>query len=90
MIDKINTRNEKNDKTVRDRNRNTVVDVEEARSDEDDDDEDDNSEVGPSDTVQTELYDRPLASVKQEFKTRWSSTHGMGESLMKVQESVQM
>ena len=61
VIDKRNTRNEKNDKTVRDRN--TVVDMEETRSHGDDDDEDDNSEEGPSDTVQTKLYDRPLVSV---------------------------
>ena len=40
--------------------------------------------------MQEELYDRPLASVKQECQTRWSSTYGMGESLMKVQEIVQM
>ena len=34
-----------------------------------------------------ELYVRPLTSMKKECKTRWSSTHGMGESLVKVQEN---
>ncbi len=28
--------------------------------------------------------------MKQEYPTRWSSVYGMGESLMKVQESVKM
>ena len=48
------------------------------------------STIGHTDLVkvQKELYDRTLTSVKQECPTRWSSTHGMGESLMKVQENV--
>ena len=48
------------------------------------------STIGRNDLVkvQKELYDHTLASVKQECPTRWSSTHGMGESLMKVQENV--
>ena len=40
--------------------------------------------------VQKELYDHPLVVLKQECKTRWSSTYIMGESLMKAQESVQV
>ncbi len=50
------------------------------------------STIGRNDLgkVQKDLYDRTLTSLKQECPTRWLSVHGMGESLMKVQENVQM
>ena len=40
--------------------------------------------------MQEELYDHKLGMLQQECKTRWSSTHAMGASLMTAQESVQM
>ena len=50
------------------------------------------STIGRNDLgqVQQELYDHKLGMLQQECKTRWSSTHAMGDSLMTVQESVQM
>ena len=44
------------------------------------------STIGRNDLakVQKDLYDRTLTSLKPECPTRWSSLHGMGESLMKV------
>ena len=39
--------------------------------------------------VQQEMYDHKLGMLQQECKTRWSSTHAMGDSLMTAQESVQ-
>ena len=50
------------------------------------------STIGRNDLgqVQEELYDHKLGMLHQECKTRWSSRHGMGDSLMTVQESVQM
>jgi hypothetical protein len=50
------------------------------------------STIGRNDLgqVQEELYDHKLGMLQQECKTRWSSTHAMGVSLMTVQESVQM
>jgi hypothetical protein len=50
------------------------------------------STIGRNDLgqVQEELYDHKLGMLQQECKTRWSSMHAMGDSLMTVQESVQM
>ena len=50
------------------------------------------STIGRNDLgqVQEELYDHKLGMLQQECKTRWSSTHAMGDSLMTAQESVQM
>ena len=50
------------------------------------------STIGRNDLgqVQEELYDHKLGMLQQECKTRWSSRYGMGDSLMTVQESVQM
>jgi hypothetical protein len=39
--------------------------------------------------VQEDLYGNKLGMLKQECKTRWSSTHNCGLSLMKAQESIQ-
>jgi hypothetical protein len=39
--------------------------------------------------VQEDLYGNKLGMLKQECKTRWSSTHNYGLSLMKDQESIQ-
>ena len=50
------------------------------------------STIGRNDLgqVQEELYDHKLGMLQQECKTRWSSTHAMGDSLMTAQENVQM
>ena len=50
------------------------------------------STIGRNDLgqVQEEMYNRKLGMLQQECKTRWSSTHAMGDSLMTVQESVKM
>ncbi len=50
------------------------------------------STIGRNDLgqVQQELYDHKLGMLQQECKTRWSSTHAMGDSLMTAKESVQM
>ena len=49
------------------------------------------STIGHSDLtkVQEDLYGNKLGMLKQECKTRWSSTHNCGLSLMKDQESIQ-
>ena len=39
--------------------------------------------------VQEDLYGNKLGMLKQECKTRWSSAHNCGLSLMKAQESIQ-
>ncbi len=39
--------------------------------------------------VQEDLYGNKLGMLKQECKTRWSSTHNCGLSLMKDQEIIQ-
>ena len=39
--------------------------------------------------VQEDLYGNKLGMLKQECKTRWSSTQNMGLSLIKTQESIQ-
>jgi hypothetical protein len=39
--------------------------------------------------VQEDLYGNKLGMMKQEYKTRWSSKHNCGLSLMKTQENIQ-
>ncbi len=39
--------------------------------------------------VQEDLYGNKFGMLKQEYKTRWSSTHTCGLSLMKDQEIIQ-
>ena len=39
--------------------------------------------------VQEDLYGNKLGMLKQECKTRWSSKHNCGLSLMKTQQSIQ-
>ena len=49
------------------------------------------STIGSSELakVQEDLYGNKLGMLKQECKTRWSSTHNCGLSLMKTQEIIQ-
>ena len=39
--------------------------------------------------AQEDLYGNKVGILKQECKTRWSSTHNCGLSLMKVQDNIQ-